>query len=114
MLDSFYDEVRRKRNSYMIFWIIVLGFAVLLYMFFQGYYFNVSLGFERLIHGGAPKALTQSGAVIPPESILKSFGIINLRVTPAPSAMTINGLPYQNGDKQIFDYGTYSLDVQNP
>ena len=57
MLDSFYEEIQRKRNSYRIFWVIVIVFAVLLYMFFQGYYFSVRLGFEKLLEAG--------GVVIP-------------------------------------------------
>ena len=83
-------------------------------MFFQGYYFNINLGFKKLLHVGSPIIVSQSGAITDPESILKSFGIINLRVTPESSVITINGLPYKNGDKQIFDYGKYTLDVQNP
>jgi hypothetical protein len=115
MLDSFHEEIRRKRHSYILFWVIVLGFAVLLYMFFQGYYVNVSLGFKKLLHAGSTTLISSASWVVaPPESLLKSFGIINLRVTPEPNSMTINGAAYKNGDKQIFDYGVYSLDVQNP
>ncbi len=108
MLDSFHEEIRKKRNAYAIFWGIVFLFAVLLYMFFQGYYFSIQVGFERLLHQTPPT--TGSGA---PESLLKSFGIINLKVDPNPTSMTVNGLPYKNWDKQIFDYGKYALDVQN-
>ena len=52
MLDSFHEEIRRKRRSYQIFWVIVIVFATLLYMFFQGYYFSIRLGFEKLLQAG--------------------------------------------------------------
>ena len=111
MLDSYHEEVRRKRNAYAIFWGVVFLFAVLLYMFFQGYYFSVQVGFERLIHGGSSQVTTSTGAN---DAVLKSFGIISMRVDPTPATMTVNGLPYQNGDKRIYDYGAYTMDIQNP
>lgn len=108
MLDSYHDEVRRKRNSYAIFWGLVFLFAVLLFMFFQGYYFSVRLGFEQLLQKSPDKdnqSITQ---------ILKSFGIINLKVNPEPRTLTLNGQPYVNGDKKFVDYGNYELNVAEP
>jgi hypothetical protein len=60
-------------------------------MFFQGYYFNIHLGFEKLLHVGSPVPVQIVGsAPLQSEGILKSFGIINLRVSPEPSSMSIN------------------------
>jgi len=77
-------------------------------MFFQGYYFSVRLGFEQLLQKGPEKdnqSITQ---------ILKSFGIINLKVNPEPRTLTLNGQPYVNGDKKFVDYGAYELHVEEP
>jgi len=106
MLDSYYDEVRRKRNSYAIFWGIVFVFGILLFMFFQGYYFSISVGFKELLKNHTlddPKPIGM---------VLKSFGIINLKVTPNPSKLTLNNLPYVNGDNKFVDYGDYELQVE--
>ena len=43
---------------------------------------------------------------------MKSFGIINIRVNPNPNIFTINGKPYRNGDKSIFDYGPYDIRIE--
>lgn len=109
MLDSYHDEVRKKRNNHAIFWGVVFVFGVLLFMFFQGYYFSVSVGFEQLLQKHGPTEQKQ-----PLSQILKSFGIINLKVNPNPQTLTLNGEPYTNGDNKFVDYGDYELRVEEP
>ena len=46
--------------------------------------------------------------------ILRSFGIINLRVDPNPSTLTLNGGPYINGEKKFVDYGKFEIYVAEP
>jgi hypothetical protein len=50
MIESYQEEVYKKRNAHAIFWGFVFAFALLLYMFFQGYYFSIQVGFEKLLH----------------------------------------------------------------
>jgi hypothetical protein len=77
-------------------------------MFFQGYYFSVTVGFEELL-----KKRNHENTQ-PMAQILKSFGIINLQVNPNPHVLTLNGLPYANGDNKFVDYGSYELRVEEP
>lgn len=71
-MESYHQEIIRKRRSARVFWLIVFAFATLLYFFFQGYYPNISLGL---------KEITGSGHIAD-ESIVKAFGIINVKVNP--------------------------------
>ena len=109
MLQNYQEEVRHKRNAHRIFWCVVFGFAFLLYMFFQGYYFSVQVGFQALFHSA-----THSSTGTSSEQVVRSFGIVNIQVDPNPNVLTINNLPYQNGDKSIFDYGEYRIDIEHP
>lgn len=79
-------------------------------MFFQGYYFSVKVGFERLLQQNSG---TASG-VVDTASILQSFGIINLRVNPNPATLTLNGSPLINGEKKFVDYGDFEIFVEQP
>ena len=108
MLERYHEEVARKKNAYRIFWCIVLVFAVLLYMFFQGYYFSMQVGFEKLLHVGSQTPYAYTGSN---DSVVKPFGIINIKVDPTPNLLTINDQKYQNGDKSIFDYGDYTIEI---
>lgn len=110
MLDSYADELQKKRSAKRLFWLIVLLFSILLYMFFQGYYFSVRVGFEKLLH---PSTTQYIAPVWTNDGVLKSFGIINLKVDPNPASLTINTLPYQNGDKRIYDYGKYIIQISD-
>ena len=56
MLDSYHDEVRKTRNARALFWGVVFIFAVLLFMFFQGYYFSMRVGFEKLLQQNSTTA----------------------------------------------------------
>lgn len=109
MLDSYHEEVRKKRNNHAIFWGVVFVFWILLFMFFQGYYFSISVWFEQLLHKNS-----QSEPKPPLNQILKSFGIVNLKVSPTPKIFTLNNEPYTNGDNKFVDYGEYELKVEEP
>lgn len=110
MIESYQEEVYKKRNAHAIFWGFVFVFAMLLYMFFQGYYFSIEVGFEKLLH---VKNGTSSEQIDPNtgvgEQFIKKFGIISLQVNPGPQTLTINEKTYQNGNKQLLDYGKYLL-----
>ncbi len=107
MLERYHEEVQRKKFAYRIFWFVVLAFATLLYMFFQGYYFSMQVGFERLMHVGKENSYSTGSN----DSMVKPFGIINIKVDPSPNLLTINDQKYQNGDKSIFDYGNYTIEI---
>ncbi len=112
MLNSYQEEVRRKRNAYRVFWLVVFAFAFLLYMFFQGYYISVQVGFQDLLRAANPVNYnTNTGGNV---QMLRSFGIVNIQVNPNPSVLTINKVGYQNGSKSIFDYGEYRIDIEEP
>lgn len=38
MLESYYEEIARKKRAARIFWLVVFIFAGFLFFFFQGYY----------------------------------------------------------------------------
>lgn len=77
------EEVARKRRNAKIFWILVFFFATLLYFFFQGKYLNVGGWWQHLV------VSYESGATVSGEqpSFIRSFGIINIRTTPADSTI---------------------------
>lgn len=47
MLDSYFQEVRNKRRKNIIFWLLVLIFAIFLYLFFNGKYISVNVDWNK-------------------------------------------------------------------
>ncbi|EKE27601.1 MAG: hypothetical protein ACD_3C00188G0017 [uncultured bacterium (gcode 4)] len=97
MIQSYKEELHSARNKSAIFWFIVFVLSIFLYLFFQWYYINVDFKVDSM--------KTQ------PQSILKQFWIINVKVFPNPELILINEKTYWNWSKSIFDYGNYSIDI---
>lgn len=105
MLQSYYEEIRRKRNAARFFWLIVFLFAGSLYFFFQGYY--PALHFQRFFSASGG-SLTETGGII------RSFGIVNINVKNSETTISLNGLPYVNSEKKMVDYGNYTISITKP
>ena len=101
MLETYQGEIIRKKRSSRIFWIIVFFFAGLLYFFFQGYYPSIDLSIRSLTATGERTA--------EPRDLIRSFGIVNVSVKPATATIILSGDSYNNDEKRMTNYGTYSL-----
>ena len=82
MLETYQQEISRKRKAARIFWLIVFLFAGFLYFFFQGYYPAIDFSFRQLrLHDvNLPKE---------PRDLIRSFGIINVSVKPADAEILL-------------------------
>lgn len=106
MLESYQQEVLRKRQSARIFWLIVLVCSLFLYFFFQGYYPDVRVGMRRIFMEPGNSNFTGS------TDIMRSFGIINVRSTQLDATITLGSGSYANNEKRMSDYGNYIMDIQ--
>lgn len=52
MMQTYYDEIRKKRRASRIFWGFVFFFAFFLYFFFQGYYPAIDFSFREVFTTG--------------------------------------------------------------
>ncbi|EKD66454.1 MAG: hypothetical protein ACD_49C00041G0006 [uncultured bacterium (gcode 4)] len=95
MIQSYKDELKIKRRKNIIFWIVVFAFASYLFLFFQGYYLNISFDFKTN----------------EPQKVFKQFGIINILTLPEADNITINWSNYQNNSRSIFDFWNYSVKI---
>jgi hypothetical protein len=84
---------------------LVCIFATFLYFFFQGYYpsFDFSL-----------KSYFSSGEIHQPEDLVKSFGIINIRVEPRDARILLSGEELGNDEKKMVAYDEYTLSIGKP
>ena len=98
MIPSYQEEIRIRKNKDRIFWLTVFVITIFLYFFFQGYYPN----YERFLHREN----------ISKQAFLKPFGIIDIRVFPSPDEILVNGKPYSNNSKTIFDLGRYMVSIK--
>lgn len=56
MLESYFQEIKRRKRRKLFFWILVFIFAMLLYFFFKGKYISINLNWNNI--------LSQSGNII--------------------------------------------------
>ena len=105
MLQSYYEEIQRKRNAARFFWLIVFLFAGSLYFFFQGYYPAIYLERFFSASGGS---LTESG------SLIRSFWIVNINIKNPDTTILLNDLPYTNREKKMVNYGNYKISITKP
>ena len=56
MLESYFQEIKRRKRRKLFFWILVFAFATLLYFFFKGKYISINLNWNNI--------LSQSGNII--------------------------------------------------
>ncbi len=103
MLESYYEEIARKKRAARIFWLIVFIFAGFLFFFFQGYYPDIRLWLTS-IGSGTISGENQRVSI-------RSFWIINIKVSPENLDLRLNTLPYGNNEKKIVDYGDYAFTV---
>ena len=105
MLESYFDEIRQKRNSKRIFWVIVLIGAIFLYFFFQGKYLAINIDWKNI--------LGESGTInINRDNIeLRSFGVINIKTQPQDARITINGVDHYSGEQILSPYGEYEANI---
>jgi len=108
MLESYQQEVMRKRQSARIFWLIVFVCSLFLYFFFQGYYPDVRVGMRRIFMEPGNGNFTGS------TDIMRSFGIINVRSSQLDASITLGSGSYANNEKRMSDYGNYTMDIQKP
>ena len=106
MLENYEKELSQKRFERRIFWIVVWFFSIFLYLFFQGYYPYIKLDISGYF------AQTTSGSTDDRPQIVRAFGIINIRTTPSPDSISVNGQNFINGDKVIYDYGEYAIKIE--
>lgn len=106
MLESYQQEVKRKRQSARIFWLIVFVCSLFLYFFFQGYYPDIRVGMRRIFMEPGNNNFTGS------TDIMRSFGIINVRTTQVDANITLGSGSYANNEKRMSDYGNYTMDIQ--
>ncbi|MBP8016775.1 hypothetical protein KAZ01_02095, partial [Candidatus Gracilibacteria bacterium] len=99
MIQTYLQEIRHRRKTNRIFWLLVFIFTIFLYYFFQGYYININL----------QKYIKEKN--IDRHDIIKQFGIINISVFPSPDKIKINGKNYTNGSKTMFDFGNYKIQI---
>lgn len=105
MLQSYYEEIQRKRNAARFFWLIVFLFAGSLYFFFQGYYPAIHL---EKIFSASGGSITESG------SLIRSFGIVNINIKNPDTTILLNDLPYSNREKKMVNYGNYRISITKP
>jgi hypothetical protein len=110
MLESYQQEIMRKRAGRRVFWLAVLGLTVFLYLFFQGYYPYVRVDFANFFN---------ERPITAPEKpqVVRAFGIINVRTSPVADRISIrqaNGTErvVTNDDKVFSDFGNYSVRIE--
>ncbi len=82
MLETYFEEIARKRRGRRIFWVAVFGFASFLYLFFQGYYPYVRIDFAEFFD-------RQSSETSQKPQVVRAFGIIIVRTSPAPDRISV-------------------------
>lgn len=107
MIESYQIEILKKRRNARWFWVIVFTFSFLLYFFFQGYYPDVRLGWARIF--SEKETIGEETSI---EDLIKSFGIINIKVIPTSARMYLESGSYGNNEKRMSNYGLYTLTIQ--
>lgn len=107
MLESYDQEIIRKRRAARIFWFLVFSFATFLYFFFQWYYPALDITWKQVFSSWGMRELTR-------DELIRSFGIINVRVHPRDAHIAINGTSFGFDEKRMVPYGKYRLSVGKP
>lgn len=104
MLETYQQEVIRKRHASRIFWVVVFLFAGFLYFFFQWYYPSIDFSFHEIFSTWGMRRPEMN-------EIIKSFGIINVSVKPKDATLLLSSGAYSNDEKRMTNYGSYSLSI---
>lgn len=109
MLESYFQEVKRKQMRKLFFWLIVFIFASLLYLFFKGTYIVVNFDWINRLEDNPQ--ITSSGLTNSWGNFitLNHFGIVNVKTFPRDATMLLNGEYYRNDSKPQIDYNNYEM-----
>jgi cbb3-type cytochrome oxidase subunit 1 len=83
MLESYEHEVIRKKRAAKVFWLLVFSFAIFLYFFFQGYYPSFDFSLRSYFSSGELQEIDR-------EDLVKSFGVVNIRVEPRDARIQLS------------------------
>jgi hypothetical protein len=78
-----------------------------LYFFFQGYYPSVNLSWKEYFSSGELRRPER-------EDLVRSFGIVNIRVEPRDARILLSGEDLGNDEKKMVSYGKYRLSIGKP
>lgn len=106
-MQSYYDELHKKRIASRIFWFLVFGFAIFLYYFFQGYYPSLDISLKQILSGSGMRTIGQ-------DELVRAFGIVNIRVEPRDARIQINREDIGYDEKKMVPYDAYSLSIGKP
>ena len=121
MLESYFQEIKRRKRRKLFFWILVFVFATLLYFFFKGKYSSINLNWNNILSQSgniisetekSVSGATQKGSFAKNLITFNSFWIVNVKVFPRDSQIYLNHEPYSNDSKPRIDYGDYLLEMQ--
>ena len=120
MLESYFQEIKRRKRRKLFFWILVFVFATLLYFFFKGKYISINLNWNNILSQSgniisetekSVSGTTQTGSFAKNLITFNSFWIVNVKVFPRDSQIYLNHEPYSNDSKPRIDYGDYLLEI---
>lgn len=104
MIESYQQEIIRKRRASRFFWMIVFLFAGFLYFFFQGYYPSMDFSLREIFSTWWMRRPEMN-------EIIKSFGIINVGVKQKNATLLLSSGSYVSDEKRMTNYGSYSLSI---
>jgi hypothetical protein len=107
MLETYTQEILRKKRASRIFWFLVFGFAGFLYFFFQGYYPSIDISLKEIFSSGGLHRANR-------DEFIKSFGIVNVTVNPRDAKILLSGADFVNDEKRMVNYDTYTLSIGKP
>ncbi|MDD2515741.1 MAG: hypothetical protein PHF46_01550 [Candidatus Gracilibacteria bacterium] len=115
IIKSYQDEIKSKRREKSVFWFVVFLFTAYLFTFFQGYNINFSLIQEYVYKiskvENLKRYLSSPTDTFKRAELLKPFGIIKIYTVPDPDSIIVDGKPYNNGAKVIYNLGYYDVNI---
>lgn len=114
MIETYFEEVKRKKRNARIFWLITLIISIIFYLFFKGYYLSFDVDLKNFFleknkaQTWSENTLTWSSS---PMVSVNSFGIIHIKTSPSDTEIWLNSdKKYNSSEKYFTDYGVYSAD----
>lgn len=113
-IQTYHNEVKRKRRQSIFFRSVVFVSSIYLFIFFLGYNIN----FERIKQFGSKINLENLQKIIDSPStsikkvwIFKPFWILNVQVFPNPDQILVDWKNYNNWTKVIYNLGQYDIKI---
>lgn len=114
MIETYFEEVKRKKRNARIFWLITLIISMVFYFFFKGYYISIDVDLKNFfLEKNTTQTWVQNTLTWANSSIVSvnSFGIIHIKTIPQDSEIYINNeKKYISSEKFFTDYGDYFVD----